>query len=275
MAVTPTDLREIHGSVFVTEAPDGLIIPWKPLSLGDFYKYDALFRETYIDPSVLENEVFSKCVTDPILVKEILNQKAGTITTVVKSIMEASGPNSIDEFNQILDYYRLVVQQPIHQLVSVICRAFPAYNPDDVYAMTFHIMMERLALAESKLMQLGLLNEPIELTNNLEKETREKSKVTLDSKQIKEAFDLQDKPKKKINRQAKITEDLTNEQPVDMNKDGKTVISSENMRARFASGNDIEDLPLLEHELQKGAKAVFGDYIKQGNKVKIKTIEER
>lgn len=278
MAVTLTDLREIHGSVFVTEVPDGLIVPWKPLSIKDFYEYEVLLKSNYVDHSVLENEIFVKCVKDPVLVRNIHSQKAGTISIVVKSIMENSGPKSIEEFNQTLDYYRTVVQQPISQFVSIICRAFPAYTPDDIFAMDYHLMLERLALAESKLMQLGLLAEPLAILdeNEEEKEEVKQPKQKLDAKQIKEAFDSQEqKPPKKINRQAKEIEHIDREQPVDMDKNGKTIIGVDSLRSRFASGNDIEDLPLLEHELQKGAEAIFGDYLKQGNKVKIKTVEER
>ena len=283
MPVTFTDLREQHGSVFITETPDGLVVPWMPLSIGDFLEYDVQFRAGAIAPSVLENEIFTKCVTDKVLVKNFHLQKAGTVTTVVKSIMQASGPNSIDEMNETLDYFRGIAAQPMHQLVSVICRAFPGYTPDDVYQMDYQKMTLRLALAESKLMALGLMSEPIVVyppgVDPDEKPKRPEIKV--DPKKLKEAFDLQktqpmkERVKKAREQGAKKVE-LSSERETDeidlgSTKQGETFIVTSNL---MMMGMEIGDED-LGRQMKKDAKSIYSDYLKMGNKVKIKSVEER
>lgn len=288
MPVTLTDLREIHGSVFVTETPDGMIVPWKPLSIGDFLEYDAQFRQGQIDPSILENEIFKKCVSDQILVKNIHLQKAGTVSCVVKSIMTNSGPHSIEELNYTLDIYRNVAAQPMHQLVSVICRAFPGYTPDDVYAMDFQKMTLRLAQAENKLMALGLMTDPIALFAAGEEPKEEKRpSIKVDPKELKKAFDLQEtqpmhKRVKKAKEEGQKKLDLSTEKETDELDMGSTVhgeqfiVDSNLMMMGMEIGDDND-----ARQLQRDAKSIYGDYFKQmkgmkkGDKIKIKTVEER
>ncbi len=284
MPITPTDLREIYGSVFVTEAPDGMIIPWKPLSLGDFLEYDSQFKHGITEHSVLENEIFCKCVTDSILVRNIHLQKAGTISLVVRSIMEHSGPTTINEMNNIMNHYRDIANQPIHQLVTVICRAFPGYTPDDIYQMDFHKMALRLAQAENKLITLGLMTEPIQiLPPGAEEQVQqqEKPKLKIDPKKLKEAFDLQEtQPMSKIIKKARAEGakklDLSKgveEEELDLGStvDGEQFVVSTGM---MAAGLEVGDDDLAR-QMKKDAKSIYGDYLKMGNKVKMKTQEER
>ena len=60
--LSPTDLREKYDSCYLSEAPDGLLIPWKPLSVGEFLKYRDIFREKLFAPSIIETEIF--CCSD-------------------------------------------------------------------------------------------------------------------------------------------------------------------------------------------------------------------
>lgn len=283
MSVTLTDLRERHGAVFVTETPDGLIVPWKPLSTGDYLEYDNQFRMGFIDHSVIENEIFCKCVTDKVLVNNISLQKAGTISVVVKSIMTNSGPNSIDELNQAIDHYRGIAMQPIHQLVSVICRAFPGYTPDDIYEMDFNKMIFRLAQAENKLMSLGLMSEPIQifLPEGEEEIKEERGRSKIDPKKIKQAFDLQesgpiDKRVKKAKEEGRKKMNLSSQKEVDdidlgSTTPGETFIVSSNLMLTGLELGDENDA----RQLKRDAKELYSDYLKMGNKVKIKSVEER
>lgn len=271
MRVTPTDLREIHGSVYVTETTDGTIIPWKPLSIGEFLEYDVLFKSGLVDHSILENEIFTKCVTDPVEINDLGSHKAGTVTTVVASIMANSYINDIDAFNEALEHSRLIIQHPVHQFVSVICRAYPGYTPDDIYKMDMTTMLIRLAQAEDKLRLAGGLQEPIRLYKEGEEELEaEKPKrFKLDPKRLKEAFDVQDGPKpKKMDLSA-----MRDDEDIDLGstKDGETfVVSSPLMVTGLELGDEQE-----ARQMQRDAKTLYADYLKQGNKVKIKTVEQR
>ncbi len=288
MPVTLTDLREIHGSVFVTETPDGMIVPWKPLSIGEFLEYDTQFRTGQTDASILENEIFKKCVTDNFLVTNLHLQKAGTISCVVKSIMINSGPHSIEELNYTLDHYRNVATQPMHQLVSVICRAFPGYTPDEIYSMDWQKFVFRVAQAENKLMSLGLMTDPIAIFPPGEEPQEEKRKpIVVDPKELKKAFDLQEtqpmsKRIQKAKEQGKKKMDLSTEkepEELDMGstKHGEQFIVDSNLMMMGMEIGDDNDA----RQLQKDAKNLYGDYFKQmkgmkkGDKIKIKTVEER
>jgi hypothetical protein len=283
MPVTPTDLREIHGSVFVTETPDGLIVPWRPLSFGEFLEYEAAFKGGLIAPASLEDEIWKKCVTDPILQKNIALQKAGTVTTVVRSIMENSGPQSINNFNDVLNYYRGIALQPVHAVATVICRAFPGYTPDDIYDMDFHKMSLRLAQAEAKLMALGLMQEPIIFMSPEEEQEgpKERPQIKVDPKKLKEAFDLQEtqpmhKRIEKAKAQGKKKLDLSKEMEEEDIDLGSTtngeefVVSTGMMMAGLELGDENEG-----RQLKRDAKELYPDYLKMGNKVKIKSVEER
>ena len=274
--ITPTDLREIHGPVFVSEVADGTIIPWHPLSLGEFLEYQSLFATGFVDHSILENEIFAKCVTDPVLVNNIHIHKAGTVSAVAAAIMANSNIEDKDVFNTALDNSRRIAQHPIHQFVSLICRAFPGYTPDDIYAMDFATFLLRLAQAEEKLLMLGGISEPIRLetpddqrTMPAEPKSPEKKDYKIDPKKIKEAFDLKDAPApKKLNlSNAREEEDLD----LGSTEDGKPFIVSTNL---MALGLEVGDDDQAK-QMQQDAKALYGDYLKQGNKVKIKTVDER
>ncbi len=271
-----SDLREIYGSVYLTETPDGLRIPWKPLSMGDFIDYEALLRNNPYTSSIIENEIFTKCVLDKSILKNIDLQKAGTINLIVTCIMQYSGPQEINEFNQTLDIYRAVAEQPMHHMITVICQAFPSYTPDDLYKLDYQTLMLRLAMAESKLMRIGALQEPIRLYSEAEeKKIQEKpKKKKIDIEKLQEAFYEQKKPSSKP---AKIAED---ELPdlASSSTDKEFIVPLDNMNVKFASGADMEDLPLIEHKMKQEGLDLYKDYIdqmKSGNKVKIKTYEER
>lgn len=166
---TISTLRNRYGDVYVTIINDDLIVPWKPLSLGDFITYDESIKNRRIVDTVLEEEIFLKCVTDKELVRNINDLPAGVITTVAHNIMGQSGPAGIDHFNNLLDEKRHQASNPIHKLVPLIIRAFPSYKLEDVYNLSYDLFMFRLAQAEELLIKLGILKEPISLVEENKK----------------------------------------------------------------------------------------------------------
>lgn len=277
MSVTPSDLRERYGSVYITETTDGQIIPWKPLSIGEWLQFREAFASGFYASSVLETEIFKKCVTDQLVVKTIDKQKVGTITTVVAQILFQSGPQNTNEFNAHLDHCRGIAQQPVHQIVSIICQVFAAYKPEEVYALDYETLMLRLAQAEERLFKMGLKTEPFRLLdNNEEQEVQPKKRY--DPNKLKEAFDNTRAPDQSVRSNKSKQLDQIKPKHSEKIKNNKIIISKEQMAERFASGSDIEDLPLLEHQMFKDAESIYKDYlddIRAGKALDIKTPEER
>lgn len=163
------DLRELHGEIYVTTLPDEVNVPWKPLNYGDYIYYTNLLQEGRISRALLEEEIFRKCVVDKGFLLKISGGKAGTITTVVDHIIKLSGPGTIDDFNNLLNVTRSIAENPLHKIITVICKAFPAYKPEDLYVMDINTVMLRLAQAEGILLEGGLIKEPIVLYKEGEK----------------------------------------------------------------------------------------------------------
>ena len=174
--LTLSGLRNRYGGNYVTVISDDLIIPWRPLSIGQFIDYDERIKRNEIAPSVFEDEIFKSCVTNNIITDNMSSLPAGVITTVVQNIFEVSGPIGIDHFNQFLAYNRQLVSSPMHQMVGLIIRAFQAYTPEDIYNMPYEIFMLRLAHAEDILLKTQQINEPIQLLDPEEAEKLNKRK---------------------------------------------------------------------------------------------------
>jgi len=272
---------------------DGQVIPWKSLSIGEFLKYRDILRAGVYAPSVIEAEIFCQCVLDPVIISHIEDQKAGTITTVVTAILNASGPISLDDFNNRLNSNRRKAKEPLNQAVAIICQAFPGYTPDILEKLDCEALMFRLAQAEDRLLAMGFLSEPIVFEGT---EQPKKKKPKIDKEALKKIYESQGitegvsrspqkdfklkadtKNPKKMNRPGKFTEEIT---PRNSNKvkDGKVIITNAQMAERFATGKDMEDLCLMEAEMAKDVALIYPDYAKQmttGKTVEIKTVEER
>ena len=186
------EIRKQYGGTFITAFHDGLIIPWKPLSLKDYIKISEDRDKGIIPISRLEDEIFTSCVLDKLLVKQIDFLKAGTVHTVVMNIWEYSGPANAQQFSSDINTSRNIFYSSkyfvIHELVSIITMAFP-YKPEEIYEMNYETFLTRVIQAEKKLLALGIyLQEPITIefkdqsTESVE-EVKEK-KQQIDAKKI-------------------------------------------------------------------------------------------
>jgi hypothetical protein len=158
--------------------------------MGDYLKYAADYSRGLIPNSIIEDEIFRKCVTDRSIISQIPFLKAGTITTVVLNIWEYSGPVGISEFNNDLEMARQVLfnsdTKAIHELVQIISMAFP-YKPEEIYAMDYETFMFRLAQAEKKLLELKIIEQPVSMEGPKEevrKSTPKIEKPHLDAKRL-------------------------------------------------------------------------------------------
>lgn len=156
-------------------------IPWKPLSIGGFLFYTRVLQEKHIPDAIIEDEIFIKCVTASDLTYQIDTLEAGIVSLVAREILARSGPSNIEEFNEALETARIRVSSPLNEIVLLIIQAFPSYKLEDVYAMEFETIMERLAQAEILLMKSGQLKEPLSMLEDKPKQKRT-------PRQIKEAW---------------------------------------------------------------------------------------
>lgn len=251
-------LRERHGKgKYVTQLPDGQKIPWAPLSVGEFLYYDRLFGSGHYPDSYIENEVFRKCVLNPVLTKQVDRLKAGIVSTVVYNIMQFSSPSNLDELQYLLNVSRHNANMIVYDLVNTIIQAYPSYKPDELLALDIETFMLRVATAERKLLSTGFLKEPLAF------ESSEPQPVVppVVKKASPPPVNMAQEYKRKTS---------TNQ----------TVITNDDMlEAQTAyTGHERADKMVIEDKMVKETMGVYDDYIKQmkeGKKVKIKTPEER
>jgi hypothetical protein len=195
---------------FVTIFPSGIKVAWNPLSVGDFVKYT---REVDTQEELLEDEIFLKCVENEYYKKDIDNLDAGIIESVVVGILSASCPDMVEDMQAAMEAARYqFCSNIIDQNVIIICRAFPGYTPDDLYRLNFRDFMRRLAMAERKLLDNGVLKEPISFYNaQEEKKTLEVPQSIEESKpriDLKKQFEQQHRvPQKTQPKMTVITKD--------------------------------------------------------------------
>lgn len=162
------EIRHKYADVYVSQFDNDLVVPWRPLTLKQFADYCKDIQRNFIPPGILENEVFRACVVDRDIVDHMDELQAGIVTTVVQNILDMSGPRGPESFNEDLGQAREIVRGGqdafIHEAVYLLTLAFP-YKPEDIYAMDYPVLLQRLALAEYKLMETGILQQPINIVN--------------------------------------------------------------------------------------------------------------
>lgn len=283
-------LRKQYGEVFVTELPSGQIVPWKPLSTGEFLYYNSALIAGRYPRAYLENEVFTKCVLDRVLVDSIDKLKAGVVQVVVESILAFSGPQHPNELNYMLNLKRVEVNDAMHEIVGMICQAFPAYKPDEVYDMDYTTFMQRAALAERKLLRSGFITEPVafEVVEDQAKQVKEQeehqkrleqSKNMIDEFYKQEGIKVPESAKKA--REEKRKQVLGPSEPIPScppPSTERTIITKSDMieLASFMSGHERD----VVHQIKATDETakVYGDYLEQlrdGGTLRIKTDEER
>jgi hypothetical protein len=276
----PVDLRERYGEIYALELPDGQFVPFSLLSLSDYFSYTKALSADIIPRSILENEIFSKCVVDEVLVEDIYKQKAGTPTVVADTILQYSAPRSPEELNYFLNYNREIVNEALYQIVNIICLGFPAYTPDDILSKDIQDIFFLLALAERKMLETGALQEPLDFGGEKPKKRRKKPKV--DVSKLKDIYKEQGRQEynvHKLKSQGKeipkvVKENETPKFEDNLNEDGEVLISAQELRYNNSGGAlEEEDIQMI-----KEAQHIYGDYfekLKKGEKIKIKSEEER
>jgi len=261
-------LREQHGECFASRLPDGQLIPWRALTVAEYIEYERLLQSGVYPRARLENEIFRKCVLDKILVDEMWKVRAGVVTAVADAIMAHSGPQSLEDLNQILELSRHRATQVVHDLSSMICTAFPGYTPEDLESLDYTTFMLRVAQAEKKLLMSGVLQQPI----SFEPPDGE-HRQTITPPPAPRPEDL-----------AGMWNDQQRPQHIpkaDFSYDGsQTVITRTEMVEHQAAytGHENVDRIVLEKDMVEETAGHYEEYlqqIKEGQQVRIKTVEER
>ena len=267
--------RERHGQVFLTILSDGQEIPWRPLTIGEFIEYDKLLKGNTYPQAYIENEIFIKCVKNKALIELIDELPAGTISQVTETILQYSGPSSLEELQYFLDFNRTQVQGVLQQIISYISQAFPAYRPEDIYKMDYHLLMTRFAEAENKLMRLGMIATPISFTP-IEPLEAQKSKPP----EKKKTDDLLQKFYEQEGiKDPKLKKSPSQVQPA-YKQPSQTIITTDDMNEHTMAytGHEIEDRELLEGSMVKDTAPIYKDYleqIKKDGKITPKSTEQR
>lgn len=153
--------RKRYGDNWLTAFPNSLEIPWRQLTLQEFLDYDDLFRSNKYTSAEIEDEIFRLAVLEPLYTENLDILPAGVISTVAAQILNISGAQDPEQISRDLDIARNQTQDFISSAVVLICSVFPAYTPEDVYSLTYPVFMQRLALAERRLLELGVIKEPL------------------------------------------------------------------------------------------------------------------
>jgi len=281
-----SDYRQAYGPVFILEVPDGTIVPCVLLSVGEYFHYAQAIQRNLIAPAVLENEIFCKCVKDEVFVENIDKQKAGTVSFVADLILRSSAPQNSEEFEYFLNLARYNVDNIVHQAISLITQAFSAYTPDDIYSMDIYTLMDRLALAERKLLELGVLKEPIGFFDE-RAEQKQRRKPKVDLSKLRREFEVQEEPRDWNARSRQTAGEKSLNQPYmeeeaipdfgkETDEDGNTVISLNELVHNLDTDPMAESLE--ERQMISDAKTMYKsqlEALKRGEKAKIKPFDER
>lgn len=263
-------VRQRYGDAFVTVLPDGRQIPWRLLSIEDYLKYQTQITSNAYPLGCIHDEIFKKCVLDKELLKKCTDLPAGIATIVAISILEYSGPADVSKLAETLEYARFAATQIFPQMISLTCWAFPSYTPDDLYKLDYYTFMERLALAEAKLMNQGLLKEPLSFNvpkEQVSKQPEPPKKETV-LEQLKQAYQKENTPSYSIPR------------PASKPKTQQTVITKADIQEAKAAYTNHErsDADILEHKMVEESTVFYKDYLDQlqkNGKIVIKTDEQR
>lgn len=280
------DIKKKYGSnTHITIISDNIIIPWKLLPIFDYIQYSKEIQEGRFPLSIFEDEIFSKCVLDQSIVRQLPYLKAGIVSTVVENIWNASCSNTVDGLNNSLEEARKesrLIAPAIHELVSTILLAFPAYRPEEVYGMDFNTLIKRAIDAEVKLLHSNVIQEPISFEPLNQEESVSQPKV--DPKELWEKQhrpspkkekpsrrgidnlfrDLHKKEKEPKKRKSNIIEAIDKGLP-------PVVDEKETKNAVFhGSGHDIIDRDIHTHNMIEEAKVIYADVLEELKKRKDK-----
>jgi hypothetical protein len=177
------------------------VVYFRLLPLKKFKAYWEVIQKDLIAAPIVENMIFQECVLDKEVADNSHTLPAGIVSTVAGVILAKSGPTDIDSFNDKLNQSRAERESLLAKIEILICKAFPAYKPEDLLGLNWDKLMLRLAQAEEILLTRNPpeLSEPIKLTPN-EPEAPEKFDINkemaeLPPPEFRDFEPVEDKPR--------------------------------------------------------------------------------
>jgi len=159
------EARKQHEDLHQVIFSDHTIVIFRLLSWKEYGYYFNQYNQP--EAEKCDEAVFEQCVLE---VRNNTNRdklRAGVVHTITNIILSLSGPKSLENWQEALELARKnSVPTLTSQIEMVICRAFPAYKPDDIWDMGWPMIMNRLAQAEQLLLQTKQIDKPLKFIGN-------------------------------------------------------------------------------------------------------------
>lgn len=136
-------------------------IIFKLLPYGTFLGFQRLILNHPRIVPVIEDEIWLSCVLEHPYAEPLDDLLAGTVSTVAELILFLSGLPDIRDKQAVLEASRARAAADFHLQVQVaLCRAFPAYTPEQLEKLSLPQLLLRVAQAEQILGQQFTISEP-------------------------------------------------------------------------------------------------------------------
>lgn len=170
-----------YSDLYRLKFEDDTEVVFRLLSFKEYEHFNSLYLQGLIDSK--DESIFDRCVINLAIPKVPGEElRAGVKHTVINVILQMSGPNTLEDWQFQIENSRSELQHIITQVEMIICKAFPAYKPEDIWNMSWQTMMHRFAQAEAMLLQTGVLKEQIQI---LDKKKDKVSEFVKDATKMK------------------------------------------------------------------------------------------
>ena len=162
--------QQVGDNLYCLNFPDGIVIPFRLLSLGEFNSCRTSLAIGIIPAQDVYDSIYQMCVLNEAYKQHTDGLKAGVPGLVSKVIYYMSGPNDIAFMQQLLDVERNVAETFESQMKTTICRIFPGYTMSMLDDLKFPQVIKLFAEAESVLLQTGQITEPFKIISKDEQQ---------------------------------------------------------------------------------------------------------
>jgi len=149
------------GDLYGFQLNDGRIVPFRLLAYGEYKAVTSSLGQGTVDPWVLWEYIFDKCVTDDTLKEDKDSLEAGLIQSVSELIIEMSSAGTAEFTNKLLSACRAKAQQVDMKMKATVCRVFPGYTMEKLDSLPFPDICQIFAQAEDVLLETGAIVEPV------------------------------------------------------------------------------------------------------------------
>ena len=159
------EAKKQFGNLYQVEFADKTSVVFRLLIWKEYEHYHYLYSQNRLDQT--DESLFNLCLVELRSPLPIDKLRAGVIYTITNIIFSLSGPKSIDSWQSALeDARKYEVVSLYSQIEMMICKAFPAYKPEDIWDMGWPTIMNRLAQAEVILLQTREIEKPLKFATS-------------------------------------------------------------------------------------------------------------